>query len=89
MHVFGLETQGNKRHMTSSKTGTFNLWTPSGSKAAMDNGSIEEATTIGNLHSTICDQHGNQLDDVVVQDIAMIPNLSFNLFSIMKMLKNG
>ena len=75
--------------MTSNKTSLSNLQTTSGSKATMGNGSVEETTAIGDLHSTICDQHGNLLDDVVVQDISIILNLSFNLFSITKMLKNG
>jgi hypothetical protein len=55
----------------------------------MGNRTQEAATVVGNLPGIICDQYGNELNRVKIQDVSYLPNRSFNLFSLTQMTSKG
>ena len=55
----------------------------------MGNGAKEQASMVGDLPGMLCDKHGNQIGRGVLQQVKIIQNGQFNLFSISKMMKQG
>ena len=48
----------------------------------MGNGNSESATVIGTLPGTVCDQYGNELNKVAIENVSYLPNETINLFSL-------
>jgi hypothetical protein len=55
----------------------------------MGNGDSESATVIGTLPGTVCDQYGNELNKVAIENVSYLPNGTFNLFSLTQMILKG
>jgi hypothetical protein len=55
----------------------------------MSNGNTETTTKNGTLKGTICDQHRNELNKVMIENVSYLPNGTFNLFSITQMMAKG
>ena len=55
----------------------------------MGNGHVEKASVVGDIFGTVCDKHGDQLGPVSMMDVAVIPNLAYNMFSMTKMMRQG
>jgi hypothetical protein len=53
------------------------------------NGNSELATVIGTLPGTVCDQYGNKLNKVAIENVSYLPNETFNLFSLTHMILKG
>ena len=54
----------------------------------MGNGVDVGANNIAELPGTICDKHGNELKTAVLKDVMHLPQAKFNLFSLLKMVRN-
>ena len=80
---------GATRHMTRHNIGLKNQRKPNGSRATMGNGHVEKASVVGNIFGTVCDKHGDQLGPVSMMDVAVFPNLAYNMFSMTKMMRQG
>ena len=48
----------------------------------MGNGNSEPATVIRTLLGTVCDQYGNELNKVAIENVSYLPNETINLFSL-------
>ena len=55
----------------------------------MNNGKTETTTENGTLEGTICDQHGNELNKAMIENVSYLPNRTFNLFSMTQMMAKG
>ena len=55
----------------------------------MGNKQVENSVAIGNLPGVVCDNQGNQVLAVKMTNIALVPDCTFNMFSISKRLKQG
>jgi hypothetical protein len=55
----------------------------------MSNGKTETTTENGTLEGTICDQHGNELNKAMIENVSYLPNRTFNLFSMTQMMAKG
>ena len=80
---------GATRHMTRHNIGPTNQQKPNGSRATMGNGHVEKASVVGDIFGTVCDKHGEQLGPVSMADVAVIPKLAYNMFSMTKMMRQG
>ena len=49
-------------------------------------GRVINATVVGDLPGTICDKHGTEIGDAIMQEIAYCPNMRCNVFSVTKLL---
>ena len=55
----------------------------------MGNKQVEKLTAIGSISSVVCNNQGNQKFNVKMTDLALVPDCTFNLFSLSKRLKKG
>ena len=55
----------------------------------MGNDTVAKGTHTGDLPGIRCDHQGNQLDNVVLTNVSVVPSSAFNLFSIAKMRLQG
>ena len=55
----------------------------------MGNKQVEKLVTIGDIPSMVCNNQGNQVMGALMKDVALVPNCTFNLYSISKHLKEG
>ena len=55
----------------------------------MGNKQVENSVAIGNIPGVVCDNQGNQVLPVKMTNIALVQDCTFNLFSILKGLKQG
>jgi hypothetical protein len=55
----------------------------------MGNGAREGAAMIGDLQGPMCTKEGNKLAVATLKDVAYLPTLKFNLFSITKLQQDG
>jgi hypothetical protein len=76
-------------HMTAHKQGMTNLRPASSEKITMGNGVSETTSEIGTLPGTVCDQYGNELNKVAIEEVPYLPNGTFNLFSLTQMTAKG
>jgi hypothetical protein len=77
-------------HMTPHEMGCTNARKASEvNSITMGNGSNEKAKKIVDIPCTACDKHGNQITEVRMKDVTIIPGGKFNLFSVSKMIKEG
>jgi hypothetical protein len=44
---------------------------------------------MGDLPGIVCDKGGNKLNKTILKDIAIVPSSKYNLFSLMKAMKEG
>ena len=63
--------------------------TKSGTGITMGNDTVAKGTHTGDLPGIRCDHQGNQLDNVVLTNVSVVPSSAFNLFSITKMQLQG
>ena len=61
----------------------------SGTGITMGNDAVAKGTHTGDLPGVHCDHQGNQLDNVVLTNVSVVPSSAFNLFSITKMQLQG
>jgi hypothetical protein len=54
----------------------------------MGNGSTKATAKAGTLPGTVCDQYGNKLKKVAIEEVSYLPNGTFNLFSLMQITAN-
>ena len=52
-------------------------------------GRVINATVVGDLPGTICDKHGTEIGDAIIQEITHYPNMRCNVFSVTKLLSDG
>ena len=57
----------------------------SGTGITMGNDTVAKGTHTSNLPGICCDHQGNQLDNIVLTNVSVVPSSAFNLFSITKM----
>ena len=55
----------------------------------MGNEQVENSVAIGDIPGIVCDNQGNQILPVRMTNIALMADCPFNLFSILKRLKQG
>ena len=55
----------------------------------MGNKQVENSVAIGDIPGVVCDNQGNQIFPVRMTNIALMADCPFNLFSILKRLKQG
>ena len=55
----------------------------------MGNKQAEKSVAIGDILCMVCDNLGNQVMGALIKDVALVPDCTFNLFSISKHLKQG
>jgi hypothetical protein len=76
--------------MTAHQQGLMNIRTATNDETIMmGNGNSELATVIGTLPGTVCDQYGNELNKVAIENVSYLPNGTFNLFSLTQMFLKG
>jgi Zinc knuckle len=81
---------GVTTHATASKMGMTNLRNgEDGEYIEIASGLHEAAMQIGDLSCVICNQHGQELQNVTLSDITYSPSLKFNLFSTTKLQCDG
>jgi len=82
---------GCSSHMTPYKQGlnaeALNKGDTEGFK--MGNGLVEKVKSVGSLIGTVCNKHGQMLNQVKFTDVSYMPQGEFNLFSITKMMNEG
>ena len=55
----------------------------------MGNKQVKNSVAIRAIPGVVCDNQGNQVLPVKMTNIALVPDCTFNLFSISKQLKQG
>jgi hypothetical protein len=81
---------GASVHMTAHQQGLVNICTATkDATITMGNGNSESATVIGTLTGTVCDQYGNELNKVAIENVSYLPNGTFDLFSLTQMIHKG
>ena len=81
---------GATKHITPYTQGMKNIkQDKSGTGITMGNDTIAKGTHTGDLPGIRCDHQGNQLDNVVLTNVSVVPSSAFNLFSITKMQLQG
>jgi hypothetical protein len=81
---------GSSAHSTGHKHGFKNLDTKDlGAPFVQPNGSEVVPSGRGDLPVTVCDQHGNALQDVILADVKYIKGQHFNLISTTKLQRDG
>ena len=50
----------------------------------MGNKQVEKSTAVGCISSVVCDNQGNQKLNVKMMDVVLVPDCTFNLFSLLK-----
>ncbi len=77
-------------HMTAHQQGLIDIQNATNDATiTMGNGDLESATVIGTLPGTVCDQYGNELNKVAIENVSYLPNGTFNLFSLTQMILKG
>ena len=61
----------------------------SGTGITMGNDTVAKGTHTGDLPGVRCDHQGNQLDNIVLTNVSVVPSSAFNLFSFTKMQLQG
>ena len=81
---------GATTHATPTNTGMTNL-RKAGVKDSIKiaSGTHEGAAQIGDLPCVVCNQFGQELQEVVLKDVTHSPSLKFNLFSTTKLQREG
>ena len=88
-NVFIADT-GSTVHSTRFKHGFKNSKRGTDDDAiTMGNGTREDATMIGDLQGTMCNNKGNELGVATLTDVAYLPTSKFNLFSVTKLQREG
>ena len=81
---------GATNHITPHMQGMENMkQDKSGTGITMGNDTVAKGTHTGDLPGVRCDHQGNQLDNVVLTNVSVVPSSTFNLFSITKMQLQG
>ena len=81
---------GATKHITQYTQGMKNMKQDrSGTGITMGNDTVAKGTHTSDLPGTQCDHQGNQLDNVVLTNVSVVPSSAFNLFSITKMQLQG
>ena len=76
--------------MTPHQKGMTEVTNPPGDvHVVMGNKQVEKSTAIGSISSIVCDNQGNQKFNIIMTDVALVPDCAFNLFSLSKRLKKG
>jgi hypothetical protein len=76
-------------HMTPHKHGLTKLQSSDTNSIIMGNGMIEDSTEVGTLPGVLCDQYGNELERLAIENVSYLPTANFNLFSITQMTAKG
>jgi hypothetical protein len=77
-------------HMTTHQQGQIDIRTATNDATiTMGNSNSELVTVIGTLPGTVCDQYGNKLNKVAIDNTSYLPNGTFNLFSLTQMILKG
>ena len=81
---------GATTHATPTNTGMTNI-RKAGVKDSIEiaSGTHEGAAQIGDLPCVVCNQFGQELQEVVLKDVTHSPSLKFNLFSTTKLKHEG
>ena len=78
------------KHITAHIQGMKNMKQDrSGTRITMGNNTAAKGTHTGNLPGVWCDHQENQLDNVVLTNVSVVPSSAFNLFCITKMQLQG
>ena len=81
---------GATKHITPHTQGMKNIrQDKSGTGITMGNDIVAKGTHTGDLPGIRCDHQGNQLNNVVLTNVSVVPSSAFNLFSITKMQLQG
>ena len=81
---------GATKHITPHIQGKKNMKQDrSGTGITMGNDTVPKGTHTGDLPGIRCDHQGNQLDNIVLTNVSVVPSSAFNLFSITKMQLQG
>ena len=76
--------------MTPYLVGMINKKEEKGSVSiVMGNKQVEKSVAIGDILSMVCDNQGNQVMGALMKDVTLVPDCTFNCFSISKHLKEG
>jgi hypothetical protein len=75
-------------HATANKAGLQDI-NKTRTTIMMSIGNTETTTEPGTLKGTICDQHRNELNKAMIENVSYLPNGTFNLFSITQMMAKG
>ena len=76
--------------MTPHQVGMTEVANPQGDiHVVMGNKQVEKSTAVGRISSIVCDNQGNQKINIKITDVALVPDCTFNLFSLSKQLKEG
>jgi uncharacterized protein YlzI (FlbEa/FlbD family) len=76
--------------MTAHQQGLINIHTATNDATiTMGNGNSELTTVIRTLPRTVCDQYGNELNKVAIENVSYLPNGTFDLFSLTQMILKG
>jgi hypothetical protein len=77
-------------HTTPHKQGSVNMRLATREDSiTVGNGSSEKASEIANIPGIICYRNGNEPSKGTLQDVTLLPTGKFNLFSLLKILKQG
>ena len=81
---------GATKHITPHTQGMNNMkQDKSGTGITMGNDTVTKGTHTGDLPGIRCDHQGNQIDNIVLTNVSVVPSSAFNLFSITKMQLQG
>ena len=81
---------GTTKHITPHIQGMQNMkQNKSGTVITMGNDAVVKGTHTGDLPGVNCDHQGNQLANIVLTNVSVVPSSTFNLFSISKMQLQG
>jgi hypothetical protein len=77
-------------HMTAHQQGLIDIRTAANDATiTLGNGNSESATVIGTLRGTFCNQYGNELNKVAIENVSYLPSGTFSLFSLTQMVLKG
>jgi hypothetical protein len=81
---------GASSHSTFDSTGLIDVKQASDQdQVTVGNGEQMKSTAVGDLPVVICDRFGREVEAAVIKDVSVIPNASFNMFSVSKAVKDG
>ena len=76
-------------HSTGHQVGMFDIKKVSTGGITIANGEEQKIKLFGSLKGTMCDQHGDQQGEAVIENVKLVPTQKFNLFSTTKLQTKG
>ena len=76
-------------HSTGHQVGMFDIKKVSTGGITIANGEEQKIKLFGSLKGTMCDQHGDQQAEAVIENVKLVPTQKFNLFSTTKLQTKG